>query len=382
MQKWKTTCVGKGTCIGKETGIGRTAFIKSRCVKTHLNSVLKNLAALSVVIFFAHSQAFADNYQSHPEAEKFIEEMVQQHGFQADELQALFTATEKKQSILDAIARPAEKTLSWKEYRDIFVVPSRIDKGTAFWQTYRADLERAEQEFGVPVGIVVAVIGVETRYGENKGNYRVMDALATLAFDYPPRSSFFRKELQHFLILTQEQKQDPLALNGSYAGAMGYGQFMPSSFRSYAVDFDGDGLKDIWNNPVDAIGSVANYLSRHGWERGELIAVRARINSEYDKNLVNDQLQPQHSIETVERAGFSAVESVATAKKLSVMRLEGANGAEFWLGLQNFYVITRYNHSAMYAMAVYQLGQSIEIALNKMVFESATNNTSASSRMN
>ena len=172
---------------------------------------------------------------------------------------------ERKQNILDAIARPAEKTKPWSEYRDVFLTDSRISEGVEFWRANAAALARAQQEYAVPPEIVVAIIGVETRYGRNAGTYRVLDALATLAFDYPPRSDFFRGELTEFLLLAREEGVDPRSLTGSYAGAMGYGQFIPSSFRNYAVDFDGDGKRNIWTNPHDAIGSVANYFGEHGW---------------------------------------------------------------------------------------------------------------------
>lgn len=316
----------------------------------------------AIVIWVALMPVFAwgQSYQQHPEAQKFISAMVSKHGFAQAELAALFAQAEKKQSILDAIARPAEKVLSWKEYRRIFVVPSRIDKGATFWQSHAGALKRMEQEYGVPAEIVVAVIGVETRYGDNKGSYRVLDSLSTLAFDYPPRADFFRAELENFLLLAREQKQDPLSLLGSYAGAMGYGQFMPSSYRSYAVDFDGDGLADVWNNPVDAIGSVANYLRRHGWHPGEGVAIRSRVNAHYDQSVINDSLQPQYTVAALTQAGFAPVETLNSQDKAIAIKLNGENGAEFWLGLHNFYVITRYNHNAMYAMAVYQLGQMIK----------------------
>lgn len=342
--------------LERNTLFGRVAF------NVAVFKIKSALIAFSCLLWLPAWVSAAETYQNHPKAIQFVADMVEEHGFSREELQKLFSSSEKKQSILDAIARPAEKTLNWKEYRDIFIVESRIEKGVQFWKSHQTDLDRAEQEFGVPANIIVAVIGVETRYGENKGKYRVMDALPTLAFDYPPRAKFFRKELEHFLLLTREQGQNPLSLHGSYAGAMGYGQFMPSSFRSYAVDFDGDQLKDIWDNPTDAIGSVANYLSRHGWQKGEPITVRARVDSNYNKKLVNDQLKPQHSLSVVEESGFTATDTLEASKNYSVMRMEGVNGAEFWLGLKNFYVITRYNHSALYAMAVFQLGQSIEIA--------------------
>ncbi len=303
------------------------------------------------------------DYATHPQAQAFVDEMVAEHGFEAAELQGWLTQAERKQSILDAIARPAEKTKPWKDYRKIFLTADRTRKGVAFWQEHRATLERAEKEYGVPASMIVSIIGVETRYGRHKGSYRVMDALSTLAFDYPKRSKFFRKELKHFLVLAREQSQDPLGLKGSYAGAMGYGQFMPSSYREYAVDFDGDGFTDIWNNPVDAIGSVANYFRRHGWQPGEAVVSRARLNNGYDKSLPNATLKPVHTVSKLDKAGFSPLEDYPADASVSIIRLEGDNGAEFWIGRKNFYVITRYNHSRLYAMSVYQLSLAIAEAM-------------------
>ncbi len=304
--------------------------------------------------------AQAETYADRADVDAFINEMVSEYGFQRESLNALFANVEKKQSILDAIARPAEKTKPWKDYRKIFVTPSRTEKGVEFMRKNKAALARAEKEFGVPQEIIVAIIGVETRYGQHKGGYRVMDALSTLAFDYPARAPFFRKELKNFLLLARDQKQQPLDLMGSYAGAMGYGQFMPSSYRSYAVDYDGDGLADIWNNPVDAIGSVANYFKRHGWKAGEPVIERALVSKNYNARVVTTGFKPDSTLGQLNAAGFSVDKALPAAQPAFVIELEGERGAEFWLGLPNFYVITRYNHSHMYALAVYQLSQAIK----------------------
>ena len=319
---------------------------------------MKVSVVIILLIGICHS-AWAQHYADHPEAVKFVQQMVSQHNFDQTQLQKLFAGAERKQAILDAISKPAEKTLTWGEYRNIFIQDSRIDKGVNFWQQNSAPLERAVDKFGVPAEIIVAIIGVETRYGENKGSYRVIDALATLGFDYPPRASFFRKELEHFLLLSREQQQDPGVLLGSYAGAMGYGQFMPSSFRSYAVDFDNDDIADIWENSTDAIGSVANYLARHGWQRDGRVAVRARANSEYDSKVVTGALDTNQTVAEVKVGGLQPVQDLPDNTEVMAMRLEGENGAEFWLGLKNFSVITRYNRSQLYAMAVYQLADQI-----------------------
>lgn len=232
-------------------------------------------ASLGVLVLLCCSVCVRADYSQHPQAQKLIEQLVREHDFSRSDLLAVFHAAEKKQTILEAIARPAEKTKSWAEYRPIFLQPSRIERGVGFWLDNRAALQRAEQTFGVPAEYIVAIIGVETGYGEFTGRYRVIDALSTLAFDYPPRSDFFTKELTHYLLLTRQYRQDPLSHKGSYAGAMGLGQFMPSSYREYAVDFSGDGWPDIWQNRADAIASVANYLQRHGWQAGQWVAQRA-----------------------------------------------------------------------------------------------------------
>lgn len=300
------------------------------------------------------------DYRAHPEAKAFVDEMVTEHGFAREQLEAWLSKANKQQGILDAIARPAEKTKTWKEYRPIFILPLRIDNGVKFWQEQHAALARAEKEYGVPAEIIVAIIGVETNYGRNTGSHKVIDALSTLAFDYPPRAPFFRKELLNYFLLTREQQQDPLVFKGSYAGAMGYGQFMPSSYRAYAVDFDGDGLIDIWNNTTDAIGSVANYFKKHGWQTGELIASRARFDGDITNETFNDIQPPQRSVKEWRARGFTPVKEMADETPVSALQLDGQHGIEYWLGTQNFYVITRYNRSHMYSMAVHQLSQLIK----------------------
>ena len=302
------------------------------------------------------------SYANNPQVSQFITEMVDEHAFDQTELEALFAQAVKKQNILDAISRPAEKTLTWERYRNIFITDSRIEGGVKFWHENEAILNRAAAEFGVPEEIIVAIIGVETRYGGNKGSFRVIDALSTLAFDYPRRAKFFRKELKEFLLLAREQKQNPLDLVGSYAGAMGYGQFIPSSYRAYAVDYDKDEFADIWNNTEDAIGSVANYFKRHGWKPGEQVAVRSRVEKTLDETVINDSLKPKHDLAALKAKGFLPTTRLQEDQPASAIRLEGQYGTEYWIGLQNFYVITRYNHSRLYAMAVWQLSQEIASA--------------------
>lgn len=306
----------------------------------------------------------AGDYTDHADAKAFINEMVEEHQFSREDMQAWLNQAKKKQSILDAISRPAEKRLTWKEYRKIFVTSSRTTKGVAFWEQNQETLARAEKEFGVPAEVIVAIIGVETRYGQNKGSFRVVDALSTLGFDYPPRAKFFRKELKEFFLLAREQKQNPMDLIGSYAGAMGYGQFIPSSYRAYAIDYTNDTFADIWNNPTDAIGSVANYFKRHGWKKDQPVIVRARVKASYNTEILNDSLKPKHTVASLLEDGYTPVESLPE-QTANAIRLQGEKGAEFWMGLHNYYVITRYNHSRLYAMAVWQLSQAIKQARNK-----------------
>ncbi|MEM1403666.1 MAG: lytic murein transglycosylase B [Pseudomonadota bacterium] len=302
--------------------------------------------------------SFAD-YSAHPGAQTLMDEMVAEHGFDRAELARLLAAAEKQQSILDAISRPAEKSKPWFEYRNIFLTDRRETEGVEFFQEHRDTLSRAQAETGVPAEVIVAIIGVETYYGRIAGSYDVIDALSTLAFDYPRRSPFFTSELKNFLLLTREQGLDPLALKGSYAGAMGYGQFMPSSYRSYAVDFDEDGVADIWRNPVDAIGSVANYLARHGWKASEPVVSAAAISGETPDDAFDGGLKPKLTVGELVQLGVTPEQEIDLQAPATLMRFELADGYEYWMGLHNLYVITRYNHSAMYAMSVYQLSRRI-----------------------
>ncbi|WP_045159748.1 lytic murein transglycosylase B [Stutzerimonas stutzeri] len=289
--------------------------------------------------------------------DEFIAEMTRDYGFASEQLRDLFKQAERKQAILDAISRPAERVKPWKEYRPIFLTDSRVAQGVDFWRENEAALSRAEAEYGVPAEIIVAIIGVETFYGRNTGSHRVIDALSTLGFDYPPRQPFFRQQLKEFLLLTREEQVDPLTLKGSYAGAMGLPQFMPSSFRAYAVDFDGDGHIDIWNNPTDAVGSAASYFKQHGWAAGEPVVARAKVSGERFEEGLTVGLESQKNAGEMRALGWQFDKSVADQTAVTAFRLEGAEGDEYWLGLPNFYVITRYNRSVMYAMAVHQLSQ-------------------------
>ncbi|SEI68388.1 membrane-bound lytic murein transglycosylase B [Allopseudospirillum japonicum] len=332
------------------------------------------LAALalsgSALVLSPSAQALQDQASyvpsQHPEVAAFIEEMAREHQFDPQQLQPLFAEAKYQQKIIDAISRPAERVLKWHEYRKIFLTESRIQAGVNFMRENAQTLARAEQTYGVPKEIITAIIGVETFYGRNKGSYRVLDALSTLAFNYPPRSSFFRKQLVEFLILAREEGLRPELPIGSYAGAMGYGQFIPSSYRAYAVDFDGDHFRDIWTNTTDAIGSVANYFKAHQWRAGEAVVLEAQFQGDPQAlpSMDRKYLKVDLPYSQAQQAGFQVTQGALSAQTLMMpIRFEVAdNQFKHWAGLHNFYVITRYNHSRLYAMAVYQLSQAIAAA--------------------
>lgn len=304
-----------------------------------------------------------------PEVQAFIQEMAATHGFNAEELTTLFSRIRSRSDIIALITRPAEAK-PWHAYRNIFITPKRIQGGVAFWKIHEAALARAEKVYGVPAEIIVAIIGVETAYGEHTGKHGVLEALATLAFDYPRRADFFRKELENYLLLTREEGIDPLSLQGSYAGASGIGQFMPSSYRAYAVDFDGDKQRDLWSNPEDAIGSVANYLKEHRWQRGQPITTQAQIEGELHQRLINETIsEPTRAVANFKQQGIIPQQAVDDSLKAMLLKFQGSQTLEYWLGFENFYVITRYNRSPLYAMAVYQLSEDIR-RLKKEVSDS------------
>ena len=308
-----------------------------------------------VGILGSSQQATAGDYEGSPQVAQFVGEMTRDYGFAGEQLMGVFREVERKQSILDAISRPAEKVKPWKDYRPIFISEARIARGVDFWRQHEATLARAEKEYGVPASVIVSIIGVETFFGRNTGNYRVIDALSTLAFDYPARSDFFRKELREFLLLSREEQLDPMTLKGSYAGAMGLPQFMPSSFRAYAVDFDGDGHINIWTDPDDAIGSVASYFQRHGWVAGEAVVSQATVAGDQVDAGLSPGIDPVKTVGELRALGWSSHDALRDDMPVTAFRLDGANGPEYWMGLKNFYAITRYNRSVMYAMAVHQL---------------------------
>jgi membrane-bound lytic murein transglycosylase B len=314
------------------------------------------LLALSCLIA---APAFAD----HPGQAQLVQEVAQETGKDPAILNALLNGANKQQSILNAISRPAEAK-PWSEYRQIFITPARIDAGIDFYREHRDLLEKIGKQYGVAPEYIVAILGVETFYGRNTGSYKVLDALVTLGFYYPPRASFFRGELKTLLELPDNQLAGPLdTLTGSYAGAQGWGQFMPDSIRDYAVDEDGDGRIDLQNSLPDICASVANYFAKHGWVTGGIVAARAQPDGAAKLLTVKDST-PQWPVEQLEAWGYAPVQHLDPGASTTVQKFQGENGPEYWFTFQNFYVITRYNRSPMYAMAVNQLAQAIAQGVN------------------
>ncbi len=325
-------------------------------------------------IFALNCATSSADYSNHPDAEKFIDTMIKEHQFERQQMIDWLASAKHQKSIVTAMSRPAEKSKAWHEYRKIFVTDIRTSRGQKFWLENKETLDRAEKEFGVDPAIIVSIIGVETNYGRNVGSYNVVDALSTLAFDYytqtekrESRRKFFTTQLEHLFLLAREQGKDPLTLKGSYAGAMGWGQFMPNSYRNYAVDYDGDQFADIWSNPTDAIGSVANYFTKHGWKEGQPVATKAHIEEgkAIDAKELNRMKRPTKTIADLVSQGYIPIEPFPTDLPAFPIRLEAKYGQEYWLGLHNFYVIGRYNPRTKYAMAVLQLSQNIRSNLCK-----------------
>ncbi len=318
-----------------------------------MTTMLKKLllTVLFVVPAFASAAQPLDK-----EVERFIREVAARHHFKAPALRKTLREARFQPSIIRAITTPAT-IRPWTEYYPPFLTTSRIEGGVQFWRDHEAGLARAEREFGVAPEIIVATIGVETFYGRNTGRYRVLDALVTLAFDYPRRAEFFRGELEQYLLLARESGFDPLSLKGSYAGAMGLGQFIPSSYRRYAVDFDGDGRIDLWQ-ASDAIGSAANYYREYGWQHGAPVVLRAGA-FDNTQQFLQREIKPQTTLAEFQSALVTVRETLPAGTLATLFTLEAEDGLQYWLGLNNFYVITRYNRSVFYAMTVHLLGQEI-----------------------
>ncbi len=324
-------------------------------------------SAVASVVFSCASWATAEQPTlDQAQVSSFINEMVEKDGYSRAELNKIFASAEHKTRIIELISKPAEGRLTWERYRNLFINDRRIDQGVEYWQQHRSTLERAAQEYGVAPSVIIGILGIETSFGRNSGGFRVVDALSTLGFGFPRRAAFFKKELREFLLLTKEQGFDPLELKGSYAGAMGIPQFMPSSYRAYAVDFDGNGQADIWNTPADAIGSIASYLKRHGWEANAPVAVQATLTKNDAAKLATSNSLPSMTIEELVSKGWKNDSPLPKGIKVRPLVLDGANGDEYWLTAKNFYAITRYNRSDLYAMAVWQLGEHVEKKLKSM----------------
>lgn len=306
------------------------------------------------------------DFANNPNAQQFIDKMVNKHGFDRQQLQEILSQAKRLDSVLrlmdnqaptTSVKPPSGPNGAWLRYRKKFITPDNVQNGVVFWNQYEDALNRAWQVYGVPPEIIVGIIGVETRWGRVMGKTRILDALATLSFNYPRRAEYFSGELETFLLMARDEQDDPLNLKGSFAGAMGYGQFMPSSYKQYAVDFSGDGHINLWDQ-VDAIGSVANYFKAHGWVKGDQVAVMANGQA---PGLPNG-FKTKYSISQLAAAGLTPQQPLGNHQQASLLRLDVGTGYQYWYGLPNFYTITRYNHSTHYAMAVWQLGQAVALA--------------------
>lgn len=324
-------------------------------------------SALLALFSLINTPALAGSYADHPQAAKFIESVSQKHGLDAAFVRSILAQAEMQPGVIKAILPPADpKVKSWKNYRARFVDDLRIKKGLEFWREHGSTIAAASEKYGVPEEVIVAIIGVETIYGRVTGSFQTVSALATLAFDYPPRSPLFTTELEELFLLSRDQGLSPLAYNGSFAGAIGLPQFMPSSYRRFAVDFDGNGKIDLLNSPADAIGSVANFLHEHGWETGGLVAIKVRSAKDKLQPLADAGIDPVLSVEEVSRYEIKPESGVPAGAKFAVIDLVTPDRpTEYWLGFQNFYTITRYNRSSFYAMSVFHLAQTLKQVRSK-----------------
>jgi membrane-bound lytic murein transglycosylase B len=324
----------------------------------------KTLAVITLLAFaLAPLSLSAASWLERDDVQAFIDRMESEHELERDWLESVFANVIRQDAVLEAIASPAE-AMPWHRYRPIFLTEARIEGGVRFWEENESTVRRASQEFGVDPEMIVAIIGVETYYGRHKGRHPVLDSLVTLGFDYPPRASFFRRELEQLFLLADEESLDIHELRGSYAGAMGLGQFISSSWRAYAVDFSGSGNRDLYNDLEDGIGSVANYFARHGWRGGDAVVVPAVLPEDRSYEIGNP-LQRRPASE-LRRAGLIFSEGIADEEQVLPVQLEQADGEiRWWVGLNNFWSITRYNHSPLYAMAAWELSREIARARNE-----------------
>ena len=341
---------------------------------------LLHASLISVVAFLAlalpaAARAPADpapaSYATRADVRAFIDQLVAEHGFDRAALKRAFAQARYQRSIVAAMERPLLAPPKWYDYAPRFLSPARIEAGVAYWKAHEGELARAEVEFGVPAEIILGILGIETFYGRNTGSYRALDALATLAFDYPRRAPYFRGELKQFLLLARELGVSPLAAKGSFAGALGVPQFMPGSYRNFAVDFDGSGRADLWTSPADVVGSVANYLARHDWQPGQpalLPALIAETARDEVLRRLDGGLSERRAADAWAADGVTMVDVPAglAPDPVGVLLLEERKGAvesaSYWIALNNFYVLTRYNRSRLYATSVRELALAIRAA--------------------
>lgn len=289
--------------------------------------------------------------------EAFVKRYAQQQEVPVEEVRNFMDQAEFDQSIIDKMNKPAEG-MAWHRYRNIFMSEERMKAGIDFWNEHESTLRDVSAKTGVSEEAILGILGVETYFGQRKGSYRVLDALYTLAFGFPRRATFFTRELEEFLILAKEENLDVLTVKGSYAGAMGYSQFMPSSYRAYAKSYDAGGTCDLMESPEDAIASIANYLKVHRWRKGEMVASSVMVSPEATA-AAGKRSKPKYDVAHFEALGYVATEDLSPQTPVALLEFEQKEGKEYWFGMNNFYVITRYNHSSMYALVVFQLGEAI-----------------------
>lgn len=319
------------------------------------------LFCLTFLALLTHGLSHADRaFTQRQDVQKFINSMVKQYHFNRQELMAVMNEVQLQPQIIESMEKPYEKK-TWDVYKQLFLTPQRLQGGLEFWKANQATLAKAEKQYGVPAHIIVAIIGVETLYGKNQGNYRVIDALSTLAFNYPKRSRFFTKELSEFLLLCREHRVKPTQYMGSYAGAMGKPQFMPSSYRNFAADFTNNPRKDLMNDDQAVIASIANYFHKHGWKNNQGIAQPAQVKGYGIKRINTNYRSAAYSMRQLAAAGVKPLTAALNQpQKVGLIELTTQTGREYWLAYPNFYVITRYNSSPQYALAVYLLSQQLK----------------------
>ena len=313
---------------------------------------------LASLLLFTLKANDTTGYQNRADVIEFINMMHKKHGLNKDLLTNLFSRVNFQEKVIRIMNRQPEETMTWSSYKAMMVTEERINSGRVFINNFNQDLKRAEDIYGVPAEIIASIIGIETKYGKITGNIRVLDALSTLSFDYPRRAEFFKIQLEEFLLLTEEEDLDASKIKGSIAGAMGYGQFMPDSYRNYAVDFDFDGKRDILDNPVDAIGSVANFLSKKGkWEPNTKVVIKAELIGERPN--LRSVFKPYVMVSNLESLGLKSIPNVQSRLEVVPIELENQEGYEYWLGLRNYHSLSRYNKSKLYIMAVYEFSESL-----------------------